>query len=728
MASSGEQSPGSPLAITTTPTMAAAATFQEAAATETEALLTPGSLKSTKQPDIALIVRKQPPSHVFPEEFFHVDFGLDVAKSASYFKTSAAPSQAPRTGGGADVEFVVSLWPPPLDDDYCRLTVEPSTIWFSMRGSPPRRKQRVQCQISFLDSTKLRRDRPTSFSLRLSPKNPQSWLSQELEHVSTTPITLVNHKIRVEIDSEWENVWYKDEGGRDKSMVVVASLCNRDGEILKGEEIPLQLGLYYNNEDNPPIKVMKQDILRAIGAPKPVIDSSTGRAIIRFRVEDVSKNHQGQDFKIEVAAPSKGFKNVAPGFSPAVNVRSKRNKRQRSNMSSTRPDANVGSPEGRPPAYDESTGSDPLLAASELPRLREALKGVIRWADEVVTGMVSLQWQVIGYHQRPDGSPDYNRPYHNIPNPDAVVSRIMGMYAESTREQLMTILRAIDRGSQDHYSSLIPPPTIPRGADEEDEDAYAVRGGVPVQRLGSYPPGGMHHPPVMMREHQPGGMYDKPELHRPEMSTYPPHPMARMPTTEGLHSHNSMRSQHQHPPMHPDPLLHQHLAVSRMAPSPSHAAGYYQHHHHQYHAAAAAAASNAIAAGSSFRESEVAYVLAKQFKSVRTGDRLGFPAFSRLGKELLGFYRESGVGVAQFVPIQRHAQDFGPMEIADALNVLQEAIRNKSQAVHALSDWGSMSSLMDHVLVYDWSKDIGDSGGRHRHHHHAQSGASTPSD
>ena len=124
-----------------------------------------------------------------------------------------------------------------------------------------------------------------------------------------------------------------------------------------------------------------------------------------------------------------------------------------------------------------------------------------------------------------------------------------------------------------------------------------------------------------------------------------------------------------------------------------------------------------------FRESEVAFVLAKQFKSARTGEGLGFPAYSRHGKELLGFYREVGVGVAQFVPLSHHGPDhFGPAEIADAVRALQEGIRNKSEAVHALKDWGSMASLMDHVLVYDWSKGIGGSGG-----HHAQSGTSTPS-
>jgi hypothetical protein len=115
------------------------------------------------------------------------------------------------------------------------------------------------------------------------------------------------------------------------------------------------------------------------------------------------------------------------------------------------------------------------------------------------------------------------------------------------------------------------------------------------------------------------------------------------------------------------------------------------------------------------RESEVEYVLAKQYKSMRTGDRLGFPAYSA-SKEILGFYRESStkVGVGQFVPIRNLAHEFGSMEIMQATDILGESILAKSEAVHALKDWGSISSLIDHALVYDWSKDIDGSGNQNQ--------------
>merc|ERR1711871_1788938 len=71
------------------------------------------------------------------------------------------------------------------------------------------------------------------------------------------------------------------------------------------------------------------------------------------------------------------------------------------------------------------------------------------------------------------------------------------------------------------------------------------------------------------------------------------------------------------------------------------------------------------------RESEVEYVLAKQYKAARTGERLGFPAYNA-NKEILGFYKDvSGkVGVGQFTPISQHRNEFGPLEIMQATDIL----------------------------------------------------------
>jgi len=107
-------------------------------------------------------------------------------------------------------------------------------------------------------------------------------------------------------------------------------------------------------------------------------------------------------------------------------------------------------------------------------------------------------------------------------------------------------------------------------------------------------------------------------------------------------------------------------------------------------------------------ESQVTYVLAKQFKALRTGHRLGFPAYNS-EKKLLGFYQESNnqVGVERFVPISQLQEDFGPHEKDQAALILNEAIESRSEAVYSIKDYGSVSSLLESALVFDWSKGAG---------------------
>jgi hypothetical protein len=110
------------------------------------------------------------------------------------------------------------------------------------------------------------------------------------------------------------------------------------------------------------------------------------------------------------------------------------------------------------------------------------------------------------------------------------------------------------------------------------------------------------------------------------------------------------------------------------------------------------------------RESEVEYVLAKQYKALRTGERLGFPAYSET-KEILGFYREvPGSSARQFSAISRHRSDFGPLEILQATEILEDAIKKKSEAVHSLKEWGTIDNLLNQALVYDWRQDLSNDG------------------
>jgi hypothetical protein len=75
---------------------------------------------------------------------------------------------------------------------------------------------------------------------------------------------------------------------------------------------------------------------------------------------------------------------------------------------------------------------------------------------------------------------------------------------------------------------------------------------------------------------------------------------------------------------------------------------------------------------------------------------------------IIGFYRESNteIGVGQFSPLSQHKDELGLEDIAEANHNLNEALAQKSHALHCKKDWGSVVSMIDHAMVYDWSADF----------------------
>jgi hypothetical protein len=665
--------------------------------------------------DPYLVIRQEPPTSVYSNESFDVELELELPK------TSSPPSTI---WANEPIELTATLHHA-ASGRTCMteaaLVTEPMQITMPPSSNPAtKRSCRVRCMIR-MDS--IRRDTGAALEVRFAPKQEDTNVISSkgsIKGTATRPIHMVNYKIRVTMEEEWESVWYKDEGGRDKSMEVFASIYDKDGQLKTGEQIPLLPVLCYKVEGRSPSIVANQDILRTLGSNKIVLDKDTGKARVRFRVEDVSKNHQGQDFVLQIAPEpkTKGFKDIAPAYTPAVNVRSKRNKRSRNPSKGGMKDA-LG--RGSPAASRQRLAYDPSLSQRDISferqdssRLREAMKSVINWADEVVNGLYPLQWTVMGYPQHPDGSPDYSRPYHNMPNPNGLISRILSQYSDHVRENLRVLLTAVEHASDsesrsDDYGMSM---ALPR----EPTDPYSIMGapaGIvhPAARAPTHPPFG---PPDISRQSLGAGMANagmsseaavRPGIH-PSM------------TSEAFRSRSEPSMAYQARAQHPS-------MAGMLAPA-----------HYSFHGAASSVAAAGPSSGmedfgrmssdlqqsqrlqqqqqepqqsdEESRENEVEYVLAKQYKALRTGERLGFPAYSA-NKEILGFYRESSgkVGVGQFVPMTRHRNEFGPLEILQATEILEDAIAKKSTAVHAMKDWGTISNLLDHALVYDWSKDIG---------------------
>jgi len=319
-----------------------------------------------------------------------------------------------------------------------------------------------------------------------------------------------------------------------------------------------------------------------------------------------------------------------------------------------------------------------------------------------------LQWQVLGYQQHPDGTPDYSRPYHNMPNPNGPINRILSAYTDQVRGHLRTLLTAVE--------------------DAQTTNITAGGGGVAVA------PDYMSTT-LQGRDFQPNDPYgsllgqNRFGVQGAALGTMGTDPVMRVPGDAGLSQAVMGGASGLHPSVASDELrvraetgnslpyqsranLSNQTTLSGMTGASAYGL------HGQNSLSAAAMPQQAGLRGNNLdpqqraltnesHESEVEYVLAKQYKTLRNGTRLGFPAFSA-SKEILGFFREGNgkVGVGQFVPISHHAEDFGPLEIMQASEILEDFIAKKSDAVHCLKDYANITSLLDAALVYDWSKDI----------------------
>ena len=121
------------------------------------------------------------------------------------------------------------------------------------------------------------------------------------------------------------DIWYKDVGGRERTIDFLVILKDSKNEIVTGRKVHLKLVLLYENGQVVP----KQEILRLGQDVRAIIDE-TGRVTIRFRIEEVSRSHQKQKFIVQVGPDVVNYpltSNVSPDVTPPIEIRSKLNKR-----------------------------------------------------------------------------------------------------------------------------------------------------------------------------------------------------------------------------------------------------------------------------------------------------------------------------------------------------------------------------------------------------------------
>lgn len=152
-----------------------------------------------------------------------------------------------------------------------------------------------------------------------------SFAGQYVAPAMSDPVTVVRHKLSLKSSLAPNEVWFKDEGGRDKCIEMNINMEDREGNPVLDRRIPLRITLLYENRT----VVQKQDVLKISPDSSRVIEN--GSAQLRLRLEDVSKNHQKQRFAIRVAPDYESMPecyDVSPVISPAMEVRSKRNNKR----------------------------------------------------------------------------------------------------------------------------------------------------------------------------------------------------------------------------------------------------------------------------------------------------------------------------------------------------------------------------------------------------------------
>lgn len=133
---------------------------------------------------------------------------------------------------------------------------------------------------------------------------------------------------RLVIQTQPPAMWYKDEGGRDKCIELAVRLTDASGvPVVDRADVQLRVLLLYEDHR----QVAKQDIMK-LSPDTTLTVGADGTAHLRLRIEDVSKNHQNQPFRIWVTPDTTKSPlnfDISSDVSSPVTVRSKRNKRTR---------------------------------------------------------------------------------------------------------------------------------------------------------------------------------------------------------------------------------------------------------------------------------------------------------------------------------------------------------------------------------------------------------------
>eukprot|EP01038_Epipyxis_sp_PR26KG_P005007 gene5007-6993_t len=157
-------------------------------------------------------------------------------------------------------------------------------------------------------------------------------LVHDLIKGTSRPITVVRQQLKI-IENEVgpSYAWYKDEGGKDKSIELTIYLMDSNGNIVIDRHVPFTIKLIYQGGQI----VQQQDILVLSPDSTKNIEIGSGCARLKLRINEVSTRHRGQLFQILLTPDTNILTNLAdigPASSIPVEVKSKRNSTNKSKI------------------------------------------------------------------------------------------------------------------------------------------------------------------------------------------------------------------------------------------------------------------------------------------------------------------------------------------------------------------------------------------------------------
>ena len=316
-------------------------------------------------------------------------------------------------------------------------------------------KQSPHLELSyrFKESSMLHGNR--KFRLRARPKEKYPGFLPAV----TEPISVIKYKLNV--TNKLPKQFFKDQGGRDKSMHLKVQLTDGQGKCVRLQRrMPLAVLLCYEKELQPVLNQAK--ILNLMGKSTPHIGTN-GESEIVFRIEEVSRNHQRNNFVLCIAPDVQRCplnRNVLKVYSSGVKILSKPwgtgvRKRARK-MQYFQP--------GISPQIGKCM--EDALAASKRPRVapsdsKQAIDNMIKWSTYTCDVLRSMQCQPIGYELNSDGSPNVDLKIYRCPScyqcftdrqknhtSDCTLNKVLTMYTECVGPGIADIMKSNNDGEE----------------------------------------------------------------------------------------------------------------------------------------------------------------------------------------------------------------------------------------------------------------------------------------